>query len=86
MKRRVSEMEEEARKLTELHNQVERDSGIGQQGAVNKEETDGRSVYVGNVRYCVHALRKYQFIYRLITGLLQKSYKLISNLVEQSTG
>jgi hypothetical protein len=48
MKRRVSEMEEEARKLIELQSQVELGSSSGSVGA-NKEETDMRSVYVGNV-------------------------------------
>jgi polyadenylate-binding protein 2 len=48
MKRRVSEMEEEARKLIELQSQVELGSSSGSIG-VNKEEADLRSVYVGNV-------------------------------------
>ena len=48
MKRRVSEMEEEARKLIELQSQVELGSSSGSIGQ-NKEETDARSVYVGNV-------------------------------------
>jgi polyadenylate-binding protein 2 len=56
MKRRVSEMEEEARKLIELQSQVELGSSSGSIGA-NKEEADIRSVYVGNVRYlCKHVL------------------------------
>lgn len=50
MKRRVSEMEEEARKLIELQSQVELGSSSGSIGA-NKEEADLRSVYVGNVCY-----------------------------------
>jgi hypothetical protein len=48
MKRRVNEMEEEARKLLELQNQVELGSSTGSM-TQNKEESDGRSVYVGNV-------------------------------------
>lgn len=48
MKRRVTQMEEEARKLIELQSQVELGSSSGSIGA-NKEETDARSCYVGNV-------------------------------------
>eukprot|EP01111_Echinosteliopsis_oligospora_P003512 TRINITY_DN1552_c0_g1_i1.p1 TRINITY_DN1552_c0_g1~~TRINITY_DN1552_c0_g1_i1.p1 ORF type:complete len:236 (-),score=69.49 TRINITY_DN1552_c0_g1_i1:55-663(-) len=49
MRRRVREMEEEAKKLTELQNEVEKDSPAT--SAANREEIDGRSVYVGNVDY-----------------------------------
>lgn len=58
MKRRVSEMEEEARKLIELQSQVELGSSSGSIGA-NKEETDLRSVYVGNVCCCSSIIIKH---------------------------
>jgi len=51
MKRRVTQMEEEAQRLIELQSQVELGSSSGSIGSVNKEDTDSRSVYVGNVDY-----------------------------------
>jgi len=50
MKRRVQEMEDEAKKLSDLQSQVEKDMG-GALSAVNKEELDARSVFVGNVDF-----------------------------------
>jgi polyadenylate-binding protein 2 len=52
MKKRVQEMEEEARKLKEMQEQVE---SLNAGSALNKEEADARSVYVGNVRHSYHA-------------------------------
>lgn len=51
MRKRVREMEEENQKLSELQNQVEKDmmAAGGPASSANKEEVDGRSVYVGNV-------------------------------------
>ncbi|EGG22012.1 polyadenylate-binding protein 2 [Cavenderia fasciculata] len=47
MKRRYKEIEEETQKLKELQNSLEANGGFGG----DQEETDGRSVYVGNVEY-----------------------------------
>ncbi|XP_057420168.1 polyadenylate-binding protein 2-like [Lotus japonicus] len=57
MKRRLKEMEEEAAALREMQAKVEKEIGTVQDPAAaaasqaNKEETDGRSVFVGNVDY-----------------------------------
>ncbi|KAN0022905.1 hypothetical protein ACTFIU_005646 [Dictyostelium citrinum] len=63
MKKRFREMEEEAKKLTELQNNLESNitgnSGVGIGGNIgggglmntDQEEIDSRSVYVGNVDY-----------------------------------
>lgn len=45
---RLAEMEEEAKKLSELQSQVDHQVSVN----VDKEEVDSRSIYVGNV--CVH--------------------------------
>ncbi|KAL0477476.1 polyadenylate-binding protein [Acrasis kona] len=48
MKRRVAEMEEEAKKINMMQNQLEKDlTSVSE----TKEEVDARSVYVGNVDY-----------------------------------
>lgn len=60
MRKRVKEMEEESQKLIELQSQVEKDLGAsGGISAVNKEETDARSVYVGNV--CISFTLSFSF-------------------------
>ncbi|KAN0004391.1 hypothetical protein ACTFIZ_010537 [Dictyostelium cf. discoideum] len=60
MKKRFREMEEEAKKLTELQNNLESNNSIGIGGNIggggglmntDQEEIDSRSVYVGNVDY-----------------------------------
>ena len=73
MKRRVSEMEEEARKLIELQSQVELGSSSGSIGQ-NKEETDARSVYVGNVcnTSTYTTIHDIHFIHSIITFISQK--------------
>jgi len=50
MKRKVKEMEEEAEKLRAMQSQVDKEMNAGA-AAVNKEEADSRSIYVGNVDY-----------------------------------
>jgi hypothetical protein len=48
MRKQVQEMEEEARKLKEMQDQVESmSSAVSNE---NKEDIDARSVYIGNVR------------------------------------
>lgn len=89
MKRRVTQMEEEARRLIELQSQVELGSSSGSIGA-NKEETDLRSVYVGNVRFSASQFQK-KFIHnnisipntwlRLITEQHQRNCRHTSNHV-----
>ncbi|XP_050207041.1 polyadenylate-binding protein 2 [Mercurialis annua] len=57
MKKRLKEMEEEAAALREMQAKVEKEMGAVQDPAsaaanqANKEETDARSVFVGNVDY-----------------------------------
>lgn len=51
MKKRVREMEEEAAKLREMQAQVEKEMSMAGIEFGNGAETDGRSVYVGNVDY-----------------------------------
>lgn len=48
MKRRVAEMEEEANKLREMQATLEQQSGELRE---DKEDIDGRSIFVGNVDY-----------------------------------
>jgi len=47
LKRRVKEMEEEDEKLRKMQEELESSTDSG----TNKEEADGRSVYIGNVDY-----------------------------------
>jgi len=54
MKARIQEMEEEAAKLKEMQKQVEEAMSTPasfNMAAVNKEEVDSRSIYIGNVDY-----------------------------------
>uniref|UniRef100_A0A2N9F5S1 RRM domain-containing protein n=1 Tax=Fagus sylvatica TaxID=28930 RepID=A0A2N9F5S1_FAGSY len=56
MKKRLKEMEEEAAALREMQAKVEKEMGAVQDPATaaataNREETDARSVFVGNVDY-----------------------------------
>jgi polyadenylate-binding protein 2 len=48
MKRRVAEMEEEAKKLREMQASLEEQS---HELSENKEDIDARSIFVGNVDY-----------------------------------
>jgi polyadenylate-binding protein 2 len=47
MRKRVAEMEEEAKKINMMQNQLEKDLTSVTE---SKEEVDARSVYVGNVK------------------------------------
>ena len=51
MKKRVKEMEEEAAKLREMQAQVEKEMSQAGLDFPNSAESDGRSVYIGNVDY-----------------------------------
>eukprot|EP01132_Coremiostelium_polycephalum_P009626 gene9626-11797_t len=48
MKKKVRELEEEAKKLNDLQNQLEGNAGYS---SADQEEIDARSIYVGNVDY-----------------------------------
>jgi len=48
LKRKVKEMEEEDEKLRKMQDELESSQEVG---AENKEEADGRSIYIGNVDY-----------------------------------
>jgi len=47
LKRKVREMEEEDAKLRKMQDELENSQDVG----VNKQEADGRSIYIGNVDY-----------------------------------
>ncbi len=48
MKKRVAEMEQEAAKLRQMQEQVEKEMNLTEE---QKNEVDARSVYVGSVRF-----------------------------------
>jgi polyadenylate-binding protein 2 len=51
MKRRVAEMEAEAAKLREMQASLEPPAAASSDGREDKEDIDGRSIFVGNVDY-----------------------------------
>merc|ERR1719382_1862431 len=51
MSAKVKEMEDEAEKLRNIQDQIE--EGLQEDGVEGGDETDARSVYVGNVDYTV---------------------------------
>ncbi len=63
MKKRVAEMEAEAEKLRQMQAEVEKEMNLAPAAdGESKDEVDGRSVYVGNVR----SFFLYIFIYLYI--------------------
>ena len=90
MKKRVVEMEQEAAKLRQMQEQVEKEMNLTED---QKNEVDARSVYVGNVGVLlpeIHAklsffpIRTLLYINRSTTRLHQRRFKLISRAAEQS--
>jgi hypothetical protein len=67
---RLAEMEEEAKMLHELQNQVDHQISLN----VDKEEVDSRSVYVGNV--CAHSAL-FDSVRLTTVAPIPKSWKLI---------
>ena len=75
MKQRVAEMEREANKLRELQAAAEQehsaeDNGGSMETDDDKANTDGRSIYVGNVGH-VHVLARLVVDARYVTGGLR---------------
>ena len=83
MKRKVKEMQEEAERIEKMQRQAEEASSPSGSSA------DGRSIYIGSVRYLfrpIYFILSIYIFFRLTTALPRRSFRHTSKAVALSSG